>query len=162
MMKKYGIELKWGVLFTVMTLLWMMLEKGLGWHDELIAKHAIYTNFVALPAIAFYVIALIDKRKNYYKGQMSYLQGFLSGFIISLVVMFFSPLTQVITFMYITPNYFENIIRHVVTQNQMSLQEAENYFNLSNYITQSALFAPLMGIATSALVALFVKRKAKS
>lgn len=162
MIKKYAIELKWGVLFTVMTLLWMRLEKGLGWHDELIAKHAIYTNFVALPAIAFYVIALIDKRKNCYNGQMTYLQGFLSGFIISLVVMFLSPLTQVITFMYITPNYFENVIRYVVSQNQMSLQEAENYFNLSNYIRQSTLFAPLMGIATSAIVAIFVKRKGKA
>lgn len=162
MMKSLAIELKWGVLFTVMTLLWMMLEKGLGWHDERIAKHAIYTNFVALPAIAFYVVALIDKRKNYYNGQMSYLQGFVSGFMISLVVMFLSPLSQVITFMYITPNYFENSIRYVVSQNQMSLQDAENYFNLSNYIKQSTLFAPLMGIATSALVAVFVKRKAKS
>lgn len=76
--------------------------------------------------------------------------------------MFLSPLTQVITFMYITPNYFENVIRYVVSQNQMSLQEAENYFNLSNYIRQSTLFAPLMGIATSAIVAIFVKRKDKA
>ncbi len=161
-MKKYAIELKWGVLFTIMSLLWMMLEKGLGWHDELIGKHHIYTNFVAIPAIAFYIIALIDKRQNYYDGLMTYKQGFLSGLIISLVVMVLSPLTQVITSLYITPNYFENVIHHVVANNQMTLEEAENYFNLSNYILQSAMFAPLMGIITTALVAIFVKRKAKT
>lgn len=161
MIKKYGIELKWGVLFTVMMLLWLLLEKGLGWHDEFIGKHALYTNFVALPAIAFYVVALIDKRKNYYNGTMSYLQGFLSGVIISLVVMILSPLSQVITFMFITPDYFEHIIQYTVEQNHMTLEQAENYFNLSNYIRQSTLFAPLMGIATSAIVAVFVKRKAK-
>ncbi len=160
-MKKYAIELKWGVLFTLMTLLWMMLEKGLGWHDELIGKHHIYTNFVAIPAIAFYIIALIDKRQNYYGGLMTYKQGFLSGLIISLVVMVLSPLTQVVTSLYITPYYFENVIQHVVAHNQMTLEEAENYFNLSNYILQSAMFAPLMGIITTALVAIFVKRKAK-
>jgi hypothetical protein len=161
-MKKYAIEIKWGILFTAMMLLWMMLEKGLGWHDEHIGKHHIYTNFVALPAIAFYVIALIDKRQNYYNGLMSYKQGFISGVIISMVVMVFSPLTQVITSLYITPNYFENVIRFVVEHDQMTQEEAEGYFNLSNYILQSTIFAPIMGIFTSALVAIFVKRKAKS
>jgi Protein of unknown function (DUF4199) len=93
---------------------------------------------------------------------MSYKQGFISGVIISMVVMVFSPLTQVITSLYITPNYFENVIRFVVEHDQMTQEEAEGYFNLSNYILQSTIFAPIMGIFTSALVAIFVKRKAKS
>lgn len=161
-MRKYGIELKWGVLFAVMVLLWMKLEKELGWHDEQIDKYHVYTNLLAIPAIAFYMMALIDKRQNYYGGLMSYKQGFLSGAIISLVIMFLSPLTQVISSLYISPNFFENLIQHVVKSHQMSLEDAENYFNLSNYIIQSTLFAPLMGIVTTALVALVVKRKAKS
>lgn len=158
-MKKYAIEIKWGILFTAMLLLWMMLEKGLGWHDEQIEKHHLYTNLVAIPAIAFYVIALVDKRKNYYSGAMSYKQGFTSGLIMSLVVMLLSPFSQIITSLYITPNYFENVIAYVVSHQQMTQEEAESYFNLSNYIIQSALFTPFMGILTSALVALFLKRK---
>jgi hypothetical protein len=160
--KKCAIEIKWGVLFTLMILLWMMLENGLGWHDEFIDKHYIYTNFVAIPAIAFYVIALVDKRKNYYGGSMSYKQGFVSGLIISLVIMVLSPLSQVITSLYITPHYFENVIRYVVEHKQMSQEEAEKTFNLSNYILQGTIFSPIMGILTTALIALFVKRKAKS
>jgi hypothetical protein len=160
-MKKYAIEIKWGVLFTLMMLLWMMLEKGLGWHDELIEKHYIYTNFVAIPAIAFYVIALIDKRQNYFQGVMTYKQGFISGLMISFVVMVFSPLTQVITSLYITPHYFENVIKYVVDHNQMTQIEADAYFNLSNYILQSTMFAPIMGVITTSIVAIFVKRKEK-
>jgi len=161
-MKKYAIEIKWGLLFTIMMLLWMMLEKELGWHDELIDKHYIYTNFVAVPAVAFYVIALLDKRQNYYHGFMTYRQGFLSGLIISLVVMVLSPLSQVITSLYITPHYFENVIKYIVGQKQMTQEEAVKTFNLSNYILQSTIFAPIMGILTTALVTIFIKRKARS
>jgi hypothetical protein len=160
-MKKYAIEIKWGVLFTFMMLLWMLLEKRLGWHDRLIEKHKVYTNFVAIPALAFYVMALVDKRKNHYGGAMGYKQALVSGLVLSLVVMFLSPLSQVITNLYITPNYFENAIRYVVEHKQMGQEEAEAYFNLSNFIFQSTIFVPIMGLLTTALVALFLKRRTK-
>ena len=70
-MSKYKIELKWGIIFTLMMLVWMVLEKIAGLHDEHIDKHAIYTNFVAIPAIIVYVLALLDKRKGYYNGTMT-------------------------------------------------------------------------------------------
>ena len=54
-MNKFKIELKWGVYFTIAALAWMYVEKALGWHDELISKHAIYTNIFAIVAIAVYV-----------------------------------------------------------------------------------------------------------
>ena len=37
-----------------------------------IDKHVVYTNFYALPAILVYVFALLDKRKNFYNGKMTY------------------------------------------------------------------------------------------
>lgn len=70
-MKKYRIELKWAFIFTVLALLWMVFEKAMGWHDELIAQHATYTNFFSIVAILVYVFALIDKRNNYYNGIMT-------------------------------------------------------------------------------------------
>lgn len=72
-MKKFGIEIKWSIIFSAVLLLWMVMEKLLGWHDELIEKHAIYTNFFSIVAIVIYVFALFDKRKNYYGGKMTWL-----------------------------------------------------------------------------------------
>jgi hypothetical protein len=43
----------------------MLREKGLGLHSRHIDKHMIYTNFYAIP-VGVYVLALLDKRKNYY------------------------------------------------------------------------------------------------
>ncbi|MFN7327183.1 MAG: hypothetical protein ACK5SQ_11430, partial [Chitinophagales bacterium] len=62
-MEKFAVEIRWALVFGAMSLLWMMLEKMAGLHDQHIAKHAIYTNLVAIPAIAVYVFALRDKAK---------------------------------------------------------------------------------------------------
>ena len=158
-MNKIKIELKWAVIFVIIMLLWMALEMLAGLHDTNIDKHHIFTNFVAIPAIAVYVFALLDKRRNFYNGIMSYKQGFVSGLIITLIVTILSPLTQYITSTIISPDYFKNIIEYSVKENKMTREEAENYFNLSSYMIQTIIFTPVMGILTSAIVAIFTRSK---
>jgi len=95
-----------------MTLIWMLLEKLAGLHDEHIDKHPIYTNFIAIPAIAIYVFSLLDKRKKFYKGAMTYKQGFISGLVITAIVTVLSPLSQYITPTIITPEYDQVFCRN--------------------------------------------------
>lgn len=158
-MKRFGIEIKWGIIFTVVTLLWMWVEKLLGWHDEHIGKHPVYSLFFAIPAILMYVFALLDKRKNHFKGKMTWPQGFITGLGVAVVVAILSPLTQYIVSEIITPEYFENAISHAVEIRGMEMAQAREYFSLENYIWQSLMSAVGLGIFTSAIVALFVKKK---
>lgn len=157
-MKKRLIEIKWGLIFVIMMLLWMYFEKAMGWHDVNIADHATYTNLVAIPSILIYVFALIDKRKKHFDNVMSWKQGFISGLIITAVVVILTPLSQLITHELITPDYFENVSAYAVNQGQMTNEEALQYFNLSSYLWQAMIGAALLGIVTSALVALFVRK----
>ena len=161
-MNKFRIEIKWALIFIVMMLLWMVLERLTGLHDVHIDKHPIYTNFVAILAILVYVLALLDKRKNFYNGVMSYKQGFMAGLIITLIVTAFSPLTQYITSTIISPEYFTNVINYSVNEGLMSQTEAEAYFNLKSYLMQVIIFTPIMGIVTTAIVAIFTKSKANN
>lgn len=161
-MKKRGIEIKWGILFGIIGLIWMVLEKSMGLHDELIEKHATYTYFFAILAVAVYVIGLLDKRKNYYKGVMNWKQGFVSGLIITVVVVIVSPLTSYITHTYITPDYLTNMQEYAINTGKMTEEVAEKYFSLNSYILQSAVFGLIAGVITSAIAALFVRKKAKS
>ncbi len=161
-MKNISIEIKWGVIFILVSLGWMALEKSLGWHDEYIDRHATLTNIFAIPAIAIYVFALLDKKKKYYKGQMTYSQGFLSGVIISVFVAIMSPFSQYITLVYITPDYFTNVIEYSVSSSELTQQAAEDWFNLQSYMVQAAIGALVMGIITSAIVAIFTKSKKQS
>jgi hypothetical protein len=158
-MKNIKIEIKWAIIFAIMTLLWMVLEKAVGLHDAHIDKHVIYTNFIAIPAIAVYVFGLLDKRKNFYHGKMTYLQGFISGMIITAFVTVLSPLTQYITSTFITPDYFQNAIAYGVSSGKTTQEAAEAYFNLENYIIQGLIGAPIMGLLTTAIVSIFTQKK---
>lgn len=158
-MNKYQLEIKWAVIFSLATLAWMFLEKTLGWHDEYIGKHAIYTNLFALVAITIYVLALLDKRKTAYNGKMNWQQGFISGIILSIVIAIFSPIVQYITSTTISPDYFPNAIKYIVDSGKMSQETAESYFNLKSYVLQGVFGAFSMGIVTAAIVAFFVKKQ---
>ena len=158
-MNKFTIEIKWGILFVVASLLWMVFEKAMGWHDVHIDKQAIYTNFFGIIAVLIYFLALRDKRQNFYDGQMTWRQGFVAGIIITIVVTLFAPLTQYITSTYITPDYFNNVIAYSVKNSVMNQQQAEAYFNLKSYIIQATFGALVMGVVTAAAVAWFLKTK---
>lgn len=158
-MKSRKIEIKWGVLFILVGLIWMAFERAMGWHDVHIDKHETYTLFMAPIAIAIYVFALLDKKRNFYGGKMSYRQGFIAGLMITLVVFLLSPLSQYITSTYITPDYFNNAIEYSVSSGKMERQAAEDYFNLKSYMMQSVVGAAIMGLITAAVVAFFVRTK---
>ena len=158
-MKKIRIEIKWAIIFVLMQLAWMLLEKLMGLHSEYIDKHPVYTNFIAIPAVIIYVLALLDKRNNAFNGKMTYMQGFFSGLIITLIVTILGPLTQYITSTIITPEYFPNVINYSVESGKMTQEAAEDYFNLRSYIVQVLIGTPIMGIITTAVVAIFTRKK---
>ena len=90
---------------------------------------------------------------------MNWSQGFISGIVVSIVVAILTPLAQYITHTFVTPDYFTNIIDHAVERGSMTREAAEEYFNLTSYILQSFFFALVVGVVTSAIVALFVRKK---
>ncbi len=154
------IEIKWAIIFSVMTLLWMLLEKLTGLHSTYLDYHLYLTNLFAIPAIWIMVLALKDKKKNFYNGQMSYKQGLISGIILSLFIALISPLTQWITTYIITPEYFPNVIkRSVEIGYYKTTEEAEANFNYANYAMQGAIGAFVMGILTTAIAMIFLKSK---
>ena len=158
-MKKYTTELKWAGIFIVVGFVWMIGERAVGLHSTHIDKHAIYTNLFAIPAIAIYVLALLDKRKNELKGSMTYKQGFMTGFIITLIITVLAPVTQWITSTIITPDYFTNAINHAVTSGATTQAEAEAFFSLGSYMLQATIGAFVMGLLTTLVVAAIVKTK---
>ena len=161
-MSSLKIEIKWALIFVAVSIIWMFFEKSMGWHDVLIEKHAIYTNFFAIFAILVYVLALLDKKKASFKGYMTFKEGFLSGFIITIFIVLLSPATQYIILKFVSPEYFSNVIDYSVSSGKIDLQTAEEYFNLQSYIIQAMIGAFVMGLITSAVVAFFVKSKSKA
>jgi len=158
-MSRYQIDIKWGLIFTVAAILWMVGERLAGLHSDHIDKHALYSNGFAIVAIAVYVFAMRDKKANYYDGQMSYKQGLVCGLAVTLVVALLSPLSQYLTVSVLSPKFFANSINYTVAQQTMTQVEAEAYYNLKNFMILGMGFGFGMGIVTSAIIAVFVRSK---
>jgi len=158
-MKNFSIEFRWAVNFSIATLLWMVFEKSIGLHDAHIENHLLYSNFFAIVAIAIYFFALLDKKKNFYKSNIDWKQGFISGLLLSFFIALMSPLVQYITFTFITPKFFQNFTEYAVLKKSMTLVQAQAYFSMNSYILQGVSGALSMGVITSAIVALIIKTK---
>jgi hypothetical protein len=160
-MKNIKIEFKWAIIFTIMSMLWILLESITGLHDEYIEYHPIYTNLYAIPAILVYVLALRDKKYNFFNGQISFKQIFISGLVLSLIIALFAPLSTFVSVEYLSPDFFDNAISKSVELEMMTQVEANEYFNTSSYMLQSLMFAPIFGIITTLVVGIFLRSKSK-
>lgn len=159
-MKNLKIEIKWAIIFSLAGLIWMVLEKLSGLHDKHIDYHLYLTNLFAIPAIWIMVLALKDKKKNFFNGNMSYKQGLISGIILSVIIAALSPLTQWITSYVITPEYFPNVISRSVELGYFeTIAEAEAEFNFQNYVIHGLIGAVVMGIITTSIAMIFIRTK---
>ena len=157
-MGKYRLEIKWGIFFTLAAILWMTFEKLMGWHGENIAQHAKLTNLFSIVAVAIYLFALRDKKRQL-GGTMTWKEGFISGAIISVIVAILSPFAQYLTNFVISPEYFPNAIEYAVSSGNATEEEAEAFFNFKNYAMMGSVGALVMGLITAAVVAFFVRSK---
>ena len=158
-MNRIKIELKWAIIFTIFTLVWWLLEKTLGWHDEKIANH-FWLTLLFFPFVIFmYILAIREKRRRHYDKKITWKQGFLSGLLLSVFAAALSPIAQYIAHNYITPEFFVNVIESSVTNNFMSIEAANEYFNLTGYMYRSIISCIVGGTIVSAFVAFVLKRK---
>lgn len=159
-MKNIKLEFKWAVIFILMTLAWMVLEKITGLHGKYIDYHLYLTNLYAIPAIIVMVMGLKDIKSQKYAGQISYLQGLKTGVIISIIIAIFSPGMQWVISYVITPEYFPNVIQRSVEIGYFdTIEEAEAQFNFANYAKQSTIAALVMGVLTTAIAMIFIRSK---
>jgi hypothetical protein len=158
-LRKFEIELKWAVAYNVLFILWTAMEKALGWHDSLVGHQLIYTNLFLLAVIPVYVLAIRDKRKNYYHGQISWAQGFISGTVMSVFAAIINPVALSLAFQVISPDYFHNISAYYIAHHHFSPEKAAQYFSLKSYIIQNTSSGISSGVLFSALIALAVKTK---
>lgn len=157
-MRKFSIELKWGIVLTVLSLLWSLLEKQMGLHDHQISKHMLYNMIFTFLAVPVYFLAIRDKKVNYFYNVMTWAQGFVSGAIISVVLALLSPLVTLFTYKVVSPLYFEKATQTALSKGA-TLANAQMYFNLESYMLQNAFTALSMGLVVSAGIALLLKNK---
>jgi hypothetical protein len=157
-MNKYSIEIKWALRFTLLTLAWAIGEKAIGLHDIHIENYGLCSLLFVFPAFLFFYLALTEKKKYFYNNSITWQQGFVCGAIISLIIALLNPVTQLVIYKSITPDFFDNMIAYKV-KNKMSLKTVQEVFNLKSYIVQTTFSSLSYGFITGALVALLIRNK---
>ncbi|MCB0629788.1 MAG: DUF4199 domain-containing protein [Saprospiraceae bacterium] len=154
--------LKWGLIFFVVTLLWSLFEKWMGWHGERISQHAQYANLYDILFAGIYVLAFRDGKRKAVPGSFTFRQGILYGATLTGIITLLSPLIQTVIHSWISPEFFPNVIQLATDNHILSPEEAQAKFNLGNYIVENLIGTFLLGLICTLLLALlFRTRSAK-
>jgi hypothetical protein len=151
-------ELKWGVIFSLVALLWLVLEFAVGLHDKYISMHPFLTNLFIIPAVAMMYLAIREKKMSL-GGNITFVEALLCGVGVSVIVAILSPATQYLFHKYINPKFFENAINVAISANKLTPEQAAAYFSLKSYMFQASLGAIVAGVITSLIIALIVRTK---
>lgn len=158
-MKKFSVEIKWSIIFSVIAVLWIVFEKMVGFHDEKISSYFFICLPFGLVYAILYTLALKEKKTRFYNGTITYKQAFISGAILTLLIGAFSPLVQLIFHESISPDFFKNAIANAAKSKPENSAFATGYFNLQSFITQGIFNILSIGVLTAAIVAYFTQTK---
>ena len=156
-MKKFTIEFTWAVIFTLASLLWTVLEKALGFHDEKIGSQLMFSMLFWLVTIPIYHFAIRDKQRNFYHGKANWTQLFLSGVVLSVFAALMCPLAVYITMNVVSPGFAKNASDYFITVKKMTPEKAEMYVGYRSLVIQGVSSIISVGVIISALAALFNK-----
>ncbi len=158
-MKKFAIEIKWALIYILLFVAWMTLEKEMGYHDINIKWQPVFNLLFIFPTFILYVLALLEKKKKYYHDQMSWKQGMIAAIIMSFIIVIFSPISQFITHEIISPDFLENTINFTVKQKKLTLTEAKEYTTLTSSIWKNISDGLSFGVVFGAIVAYLIQSK---
>lgn len=159
-MEKFKIEFKWASIFTAINLIWIYIEKYLGLHDKYIDYHSIVSLVMLLPLVFAIIMALKQKKRDYYKGEMTWQKAFASGALLSLLIAGLSPGPIYVMSEFVSPNFFEIALSKGIAKG-IPEDFAKQLYNLDAYIKSAIFFYLAFGIMISAVVGLIIKKRSE-
>ncbi len=157
-------ELKYGLIIGLLSAAWVMGEYAAGLHTDLIEYHPIVTWFGMLIPIIGIVLALKEKRALQGKS-LTYGQGVLTGFIVSVITALIGSLFFYIYIEIINPDFFPAMIAGARDQAEtagldadMARKNAEMYFNMKSYLMQTFFGSIIFGLVVSLIAAAILRR----
>ena len=158
-MKTFAIEIKWGIRYIFFYLGWIFLEKYSGAYEENIGNYFVFSMVFYIFAFLIYILAIKDKKENFFVNKMEWKQGCISGIFLTIVIALLMPLAQITIHKAIAPEFFPNMIAKGLTSKNADPKALQSYFNLTSYIWQSIFMTLSVGMVYSAVVASFLKTK---
>jgi hypothetical protein len=155
------LEIKWGLIFSLVSLIWVVGEYKIGLHDRYIASHAVLTNLFFFPAVLMMYMAIREKRTAR-GGRIGFVEALLCGIGVSVIVAILSPAVQYIFSTWVNPRFFERMTEHAVSTGSLPVELARQHFNLKQYMLMSSMGAIGAGGMTSLVLAVVMRTRNKN
>jgi len=149
-------------------MVWLFLSYYLGMHDEGIVMLQLMTMIAVLISVIGFLMALRALTRKF--PETEYLEGIRSGAIIAGISALFAALAQFIYFQWINPERTQQmveLIRAYYLESGLSENEANQFaegaettYGMVSYMIQGALGALLIGMISTAIMMLFLRRRA--
>ena len=158
-MSNLRLELKWALILSLVFLLWAIVVRITGWDVVDVERASLYGLIVLIPMFIVFFFGIRQIREDDYDGNMTWMEGFKSGFIIALFAAIISPLVYLLQYNVIHPGLLEEQIHiNVEYDHYGSAEDAKELFNHSTQAVINAITTFFSGLFISAIVCLFVKR----
>jgi hypothetical protein len=158
-MKKFAIEIKWGIRYIFAYIAWVFLEKYTGVYAENIDNYLLYSLLFYVFAFFIYLLAIKDKKESYFSNDMDWKRGCISGIYLTIVIAILMPFAQIIIHKSIAPEFLPNMMKRALASKNAKPDAIKAYFNLSDYIWQSVFLVLSLGVVYSAIASQFLKTK---
>jgi uncharacterized membrane protein len=153
-MQKYSVEIKWSLILGGVFLVWMFIEKGLGFHGEKAIQEPLF-NLLFLPILAIiFFLALKEKKNKISNKSLDWKEGFASGIILTLLASVTTTFVIYLTFIIISPDFFETAISQ-----SKDHETAQLNFNFPIFIKNNIFDKLSFGVVFSAIMSYFLKTK---
>jgi len=149
--------IKWGLIISIVSFLWIILEKNLGYHTTLIAEKGNFSWLLIPLTLVLYYFAFREVKRKLSSEQSIILEYLKAGLTIGLITMVFAPISMWLMSTYISPEFFDNAIAEGVRVGE-DRTKLESEYNLRSFILRSGLAAIVLGIflgITSVLIEWF-------
>lgn len=158
-MNKLKIEIYWAFYLAFTYILWMQIEKWLGFHDSKIQFQPLIDLLICIPFSFLYYRALFLKNKNNYSDQITFNQAFLSSIILTGIFAVFLPVAIFFVTKYISPDLYSNFINFAVKNNGIKLETASSLYNFKSFLFMNLSTLIPIGIVIGYIVSKVISNK---
>lgn len=159
-MRKYSIEFKWAAIATLSALIWMFIVKYMGFHHVDKIRYVVgFDVLYNLVLILIYYLGIRQKKYEYYQGVITWQKAFFTGLVMCIMITFFFPIIQYITFNQVTPDFMATLRTALQTQTSMPLEETIKNSSFDLFLRNGVTNNLSFGVVIVAIISYFIQTK---
>jgi hypothetical protein len=149
---KRVVELRYAVLTSLATLLWLIVEFVVGFQDKYISVYPYITLLSLAVPVLCYRQAFREKRENL-GSNFTLGKALFAGFLLALLTSVFSIPVEIFFLQLINPDFMADMIRYAAIHSKQTEEAVAVYINLQSLVMETIIFTFITSIIIASVLA---------